>query len=98
MAIEGIFQKTKAIGRLADDTEIHQVTYKLRDVSFSRAMPLEDQDRDTKILLSLTPCSSTKESWHEFIVSSIVKDAIVDHCNGRICIVPEAKKGEYRNH
>ncbi|GKT64373.1 polyketide synthase [Colletotrichum tofieldiae] len=89
MAVEAIFQKNKAIGRLADNVETHQVSYKLRDISFSRAMPLEDQDQDTKILFSLTPCSSTKDSWHEFNVSSLSKSIAIEHCKGRISIVDQ---------
>ncbi|KAL2072660.1 hypothetical protein VTL71DRAFT_12003 [Oculimacula yallundae] len=92
MAIEAIFQKNKAVGRLADDLKVYQVTYKLRDISFSRVMPLDDQDRQTKILLSLTPCSSTKDSWHEFSISSLSKDIVIDHCNGRICIAEHTEE------
>jgi hypothetical protein len=95
MAIEALFQKSKATGRLPNETEINQATYKLRNVAFSRTLPLDDPDRDQKIILSLTPCSSTKDSWHEFKISSIGKDLIEDHCQGLICLVENTTEGMF---
>jgi hypothetical protein len=69
-------------------TSVHQVTYKLRDVSFPRMLTLDD-NVPTKILLSLEPCSSTKESWHEFSISSIARDGSgthEEHCTGLVSI------------
>ena len=93
MAIEALFQKSKATGRLPDETDVNQATYQLRNVSFSRTLQLEDQDKDSKILLSLNPCSSTMDSWHEFKISSIATDIINDHCQGLICIGEQTKEG-----
>lgn len=95
MAIEALFQKSKAIGRLPDETEVNQATYQLRNVTFSRTLPLDDQGRDQKVLLSLNPCPSTKDSWHEFKISSIAKDIINDHCQGLICIGGQTKEGMF---
>ena len=95
MAIEALFQKSKATGRLPDETEVNQATYQFRNVTFSRTLPLEDQDKDSKILLSLNPCSSTKDSWHEFKISSIATDIINDHCQGLICLGEQAKEGMF---
>lgn len=95
MAIEAIFQKTKATGRLAEAVEVSQVSYKLRDVTFSRALPLEDEDKATKMVLTLNTCPSTKESWHEFIISSVDGEDILDHCQGRISIADEPKQGMF---
>lgn len=92
MAVEALYQKSKATGRLADDIQVNQVMYKLRNVTFSRTLPLEDDDKGSKVLLLLTPCTSTKESWHEFKISSIVKDIISDHCQGLISLGEQTKQ------
>lgn len=94
MAIEAIYQKSKATGRIPQETAVNQVTYKLRNVTFARMLTLDD-DIGTKILLSLEPCSSTKESWHEFIISSIAKDGSgthEEHCHGLVSIGEHAKQ------
>ena len=94
MAIEAIFQKTKATGRVSEETAINQLTYKLRNVAFPRMLTL-DNHAGTKILLTLEPCMSTKESWHEFTISSIAKDgsgALEEHCNGLVSIGEHAKQ------
>ncbi|CAG5139713.1 uncharacterized protein ALTATR162_LOCUS550 [Alternaria atra] len=88
MAIEAIFQKSKATGRLAENIGVNDVTYKLRNVSFPRMLVLSDS-APTMIQLSLTPCSSTKESWHEFTITSISRegeDIQDEHSTGLISI------------
>ena len=94
MAIEAIYQKSKAAGRIPEETAVNQVTYKLRNVTFLRMLTL-DNDIGTKILLSLQPCSSTRESWHEFTISSIAKDGSgthEEHCSGLVSIGEHAKQ------
>tara|TARA_R110002003_G_scaffold232_10_gene16791 strand:- start:11320 stop:17916 length:6597 start_codon:yes stop_codon:yes gene_type:complete len=73
MAMEAIFQKSKVTGRLAKDVGVNDVTYKLRNVSFPRMLVLSDS-APTTIQLALSPCSSTKESWHEYTITSISRD------------------------
>lgn len=88
MAIEAIFQKQKATGRLPETTAVDQITYQLRDVTFPHMLSF-DKNRGTKVLLALNPCSSTRESWHEFTISSISPDdsgVQEDHCTGLVSI------------
>lgn len=86
MAMEAMYQKTIATGRLAEGTPVNAVTYKLRDVSFPRMLTL-DEGSPTIIQLSLTPCYSTKESWHEFVISSIANDGVhEEHSAGLVSI------------
>ncbi|KAK2024963.1 putative polyketide synthase [Colletotrichum zoysiae] len=100
MAIEAIYQKSKAVGKLPESTLVNDITYRLRDVTFPRVLTLE-QDVGSKILFSLEPRSSSKESWHEFSISSIAKDgsgSTEEHCRGLINIdghaTPEPLKDE----
>lgn len=77
MAIETIYQKTYATGQIPEGTSISELPCKLRNVTFPRMLTL-DTKSGTYILLSLQPCSSTKESWHEFTVSTITKDGSIE--------------------
>ena len=92
MAVEAMFQKSKATGRIPADVDVHRVTYKLRNVSFHRMLSLED-DQDTKVHLSLEPCSSTKESWHEFTITSVSKSVTSEHCRGLVSIGAHVSEG-----
>ncbi|GFF95380.1 hypothetical protein CNMCM8927_008449 [Aspergillus lentulus] len=86
MAIEAIYQKTHATGQIPEGTCISELPFRLRNVAFPRMLTL-DTNGSTKILLSLQPCSSTKESWHEFTVSTITKDgSIEEHCRGLVSV------------
>ena len=84
MAIEAIYQKTYATGQIPDGTSISELPFKLPNVTFPRMLTLNTKG-GTLILLSLQPCSSTKELWHEFTVSTIIKDgSIEEHCRGLV--------------
>lgn len=94
MAIEAIYQKSRATGRLPEETSINQVTYKLRNVTFPRMLTL-DNNIGIKILLSLEPCSHSNDSWHDFVISSIAKDGSgihEEHCHGLVRIGDHVKQ------
>ena len=96
MAMEAIFQKTKATGHIPEDATVNRVTYKLRNVSFPRMLTL-DRDHDTKIQLSLQACSSTRESWHEFTISTINRDGSGrsdEHSYGLVSIGEHPRPGQ----
>ncbi|KAK2010479.1 putative polyketide synthase [Colletotrichum eremochloae] len=98
MAIEALFQRTKALGRLSVDCSVSEQTYRLRDVRFNHALSLDNnKDRNVKMLLSLTERRGT--AWHEFKITSIGPDRESDqeHCRGLVSIVqfePETADGE----
>ncbi|KAH6685860.1 hypothetical protein F5X68DRAFT_276598 [Plectosphaerella plurivora] len=92
MAVEGMFQNAKACGRIAATAEIHQVGYAMRDIGFLKAFQIDDGDRGTSVLLTLIPETSTPDTWHEFIVSSVTDDVVSDHCRGRISIAADQSK------
>ena len=85
MAVEAIFQKSAAIGRLPSDISVNSVTYKLRNVYFHRMLTL-DEDGDTTMELSLRSCSSTTDTWHEFVISSVAESNSIEHCRGLVSI------------
>lgn len=97
MAIEAIYQRTKALGRISPDSSVNNQTYQLRDVRFDRALGLDNKDVDVKMYLSLTERKST--TWHEFKIWSLGPDRESDqeHCRGLISIVafePEVASDE----
>lgn len=97
MAVEAVFQRTKALGRISPDSSVNGQTYQLRDVRFDRALGLDNKDQDVKVFLSLTERKST--TWHEFKIWSIGPDRESDqeHCRGLVSIVafePEVASDE----
>ncbi|KAK9445239.1 Beta-ketoacyl synthase [Metarhizium brunneum] len=93
MAIEAMYQKSKVLGAIPDDAAVVDQTYKLRNVAFPHMLTLNEH-AGTKLVLSLEPCSSTKETWHEFTISSIPKDgngALEEHCKGLVSIGEHAR-------
>ena len=97
MAIEAIFQKSNATGRISSDTAIDQVTYEFRNINFPRMLSL-DQDHDARIQLSLQPCSSTKETLHEFVICTLDRDGsqtVEEHCYGLVSIGDQPKQGTF---
>ena len=94
MAMEAIYQNSKATGRIPEETDVNKVTYKLRNVTFPRMLTL-DNNIGTQVLLSLEPCSHSNDSWHSFTISSIAKDGSgvhEEHCHGLVSIGSHVKQ------
>ena len=88
VAAEAIYQKSKATGKIPQEVASNQLTYKLRNVSFQRVLNL-DEHAGNKIVTTLHPCASTKESWHEFTISSISHDGtatLQEHSRGLVSL------------
>ncbi|MCJ1264132.1 hypothetical protein MMC22_004003 [Lobaria immixta] len=86
MAIEALYQMGRSLGRINEIDDIDKVSYRLRNVSFLKAMVLE-KEKDHKMFLTLAPCIGPQDSWHEFKVSSISEGAWAEHCRGLICLL-----------
>lgn len=82
MAIEALYQKAMSTSLISADAQREGVCYNLRDVTFSRAMVL-DESTESKVLLSLAPCVSAKDLWHNFTISSLLDGTWYEHCRGR---------------
>jgi hypothetical protein len=94
MAIEALFQKSKAIARISEETEIHQVSWLFRNVTFTKALVL-DEGGDTSVILSLNPYYGHNDSWHEFKISSAIDDVTREHCHGIIRSTESYIPGEF---
>ncbi|RYP67662.1 hypothetical protein DL771_007129 [Monosporascus sp. 5C6A] len=86
MAIEAIRQSTEALRTLENKILPTNYHYKLRDITFPRALVLEDSDEAAKVMLALNPRAGAKDSWHEFKISSQVEGAWLENCRGLIKI------------
>lgn len=85
MAIEALFQMGRSLGSINDIDDVANLSYRLRNVSFLKAMVLE-KEKDHNMLLTLAPCTGQKDSWHEFKISSSSDSAWTEHCRGLICL------------
>ncbi|KAK8066218.1 Fumagillin dodecapentaenoate synthase [Apiospora hydei] len=54
MAVEGVRQKTQAMAMLEERPSANSLTYRLRNMTFSRALVLEE-NTEHKVMLTLTP-------------------------------------------
>lgn len=85
MAIEAFYQMGRSLSHIDELDDVDKVSYRLRNVSFLKAMVLE-KEKDHTLFLTLAPCIGPKDSWHEFKVSSVTDGVWTEHCRGLICL------------
>jgi hypothetical protein len=93
MAVEALYQMTVSLGLVDDDYKVFQLSYKLRNVTFSRALVI-DEKIPCKMSLSLTPCKGPKDLWYEFKISSSWENMWTTHCQGMIRLLQDSKSSE----
>lgn len=86
MAIEALYQMGRSLGRINEIDDVDKSSYRLRNISFLKAMVLE-KEKDRKLFLVLTPSVGPQESWHEFKISSVNENVWTEHCRGLICLL-----------
>ncbi|KAI3391508.1 hypothetical protein diail_7206 [Diaporthe ilicicola] len=83
MAVEAMLQ-TDAVLRTQAGTDLkHKQQVRLRNVSFDKALVLEE-GVDTRVMLTLSPLLGQRDSWYHWTVRSLVEGSWVDHCKGQI--------------
>ena len=70
MAVEAIYQSSEARSQLEGKSPIENPQYRLRNVTFDKALVLEEGE-DHKIMLTLAPVPGGRNDWHEFVISSL---------------------------
>lgn len=93
MAIEAFFQKSQSTGRLEEHLLSHEVCYRLRNIRFARALVLEEQPAEHKVMLSLTPYPGG-EDWHQFNIFSLAEGISTEHCLGLIRLGEDSEQGK----
>lgn len=97
MALEMLYQKHRALlqEEEAADLAINDLSYRVRNARFSRALVLEE-GKDAIVISTLTKIPGDKH-WHEYRISTLEGDVLSEHCSGLCRIqdpVDEPLEGE----
>lgn len=92
LAVEGVRQKHLALSILEGTKAIERAAFRIRDVTFPKALVLTDGEEGTKIMLSFAPAAKAQNLWHEFKIFSLLGNVWTEHCHGLVRI--EEDKGE----
>lgn len=84
MAMEAIYQISHAIAADSESKMMDKTCYRLRDVVFPRALVLEEDGKEHKLMVTLIPCSEIKDSWHRFKISSLAEGLWSEHSRGLV--------------
>lgn len=90
MAIEAIYQSYSALKN--ETVSVNQLSYRLRNVTFHKALVLEEEF-DTKVMLNLAPRPGSK-SWYDFSIVSSNQGSWVEHSSGMIQIEKNPIEGK----
>ncbi|KAL8895775.1 MAG: hypothetical protein Q9192_003453 [Flavoplaca navasiana] len=88
MAVEAVHQSHQALVELEGKTAIVHPRYRLRNVTFDKALVLENGE-EHKIMLTLTPVPGGRSDWHEFVVSSLIEDSWKESSRGLVRVEEE---------
>lgn len=83
MAVEAISQRHEALCQSEETKRFTQPCYKLRDLTFAKALVLEE-GKDHKIMLTLTPHPGPKDSWFDYKVLSYTEGVWNEHSRGLV--------------
>jgi acyl transferase domain-containing protein/NADPH:quinone reductase-like Zn-dependent oxidoreductase len=83
MAVEAMMQTDAVLRAQTGDTLKYKQQVRLRNVTFDRALVLEE-GKETMIMLTLARFTNSKDAWHSWVVRSFVEKSWVDHCRGQV--------------
>ncbi|KAI1361343.1 putative polyketide synthase [Xylaria arbuscula] len=81
MAVEAMMQTSAAL--TGEDHQLEQQQVRLRNVTFDRALVLEE-GKEARIMLTMAPLTAKKDGWYSWIVRSLIVGSWVDHCRGQV--------------
>lgn len=88
MAVEAIYQSRQSLAFIEPDIFYDKYRYKLRNVTFPKALVLEE-NVSHKVMLTL---GEHRDSWYEFKITSST-ETFAEHCHGYISIEIDPKTG-----
>ncbi|EOD48494.1 putative polyketide synthase protein [Neofusicoccum parvum UCRNP2] len=88
MAVEAMFQTYCSLRPDGGVRSVEELCYRLRNIKFDKALVVEE-DVPAEYMLTLNPLAGTKDSWHEFKVSSNKEGVMMDHVGGLILATTE---------
>ncbi|KAI0970360.1 putative polyketide synthase [Xylaria arbuscula] len=83
MAVEAMMQTNAALA--GEDHKFEQQQVRLRNVTFDRALVLEE-GKEARIMLTMAPLTGKKDGWYFWVVRSLFVGSWVDHCRGQVRI------------
>jgi hypothetical protein len=96
MGVEALYQARQAIDFMEPSTLIEKYRYRLRNVTFPKALVLQEKGVGHKIMVTL---ASRQDSWHEFKISSLTtEDTWVEHSCGFVCLEEDPGQGNCSPH
>ena len=94
MAVEAIYQSSKSLAFSNWKDQADGTRFRLRDITFAKALVLQDGGIEHRIMLTLTPRPGAKAAWHEFKISSLTDDVWTEHCHGLVSLEEDTKDGK----
>jgi hypothetical protein len=91
MGVEALYQAHQAIDFVEPSTFNEKYRYKLRNVTFAKALVLQEKGAGQKLMTTL---SSRQDSWYEFKISSLTaEDTWVEHSHGFVSLEEDPGQG-----
>ena len=85
MGIEAMHQVSTALSKLEGRKAITRPCYKLRNMTFPKALVLEEGEKH-RLMLTLSPRTGLKSIWYDYKVFSLKEDTWHEHSRGLITI------------
>ena len=84
MAVEAITQCNEALAITESKARLIKPSYRLRNITFPKALVLEETREDHRVMTTLVPFAGRKDSWYEFKILSLTDDVWSEHCRGLV--------------
>lgn len=94
IGIEAVYQTTQAANFIEKSEFEDKYQYRLRNITFSKALVLSDDPTVQQIMTTLMP---TQEPWYEFRISSLTEETWTEHSRGLISLQENSKQGTLSN-
>lgn len=95
MAVEAIYQTTQGVAKAQGDGKVDKNRYRIRNITFSKALVLEESEKECKVMLTLAPRPRVKDSWHEFKISSLIDGVWHENSHGLIRLEKDTEQSKY---
>lgn len=90
MAVEALYQASRAGIFIERSVFEEKYRYRLRNITFSKALVLTEDATGRQIMTTLMP---SQERWYEFRISSLTDETWNEHSRGLISLEENSKQG-----
>ncbi|KAL3419948.1 beta-ketoacyl synthase domain-containing protein [Phlyctema vagabunda] len=92
MAVEALYQTSYSLAMAEGKDKLEGSSYRFRNVSFMKALVLEDNGDAAKVMITLSPRADIKGGWYQFKVSSLNGEQWNENCRGDIKLEEDSNK------